>query len=180
MRKFRLYYDKDKEETWLDDMCRQGWEMTDFFLGVYTFRPCEPGKYTYQIDMPKLPRGADRDREKREYIAFVESTGAECVCTWGVYVVFKKETAKGAFQLYTDVESKISLYQRIRLIFFLIFLWDVWASVYNTNNFIRFADAYWTDVGLLLLVALGVTYSISLVFFCMIVRLSLKIHRLKQ
>ena len=54
MRKFRLYYDKDKEEIWLNQMCSKGWGMTRFFMGVYTFEPCIPDEYTYQVDLPDL------------------------------------------------------------------------------------------------------------------------------
>ena len=52
MKKFKLYFDKEKEETWLNEMCGKGLAMTKFFLGVYTFAPCEPGAYIYQIDTP--------------------------------------------------------------------------------------------------------------------------------
>ena len=31
MVKFRLYYDKDKEEIWLNEMAQQGYAMTRFF-----------------------------------------------------------------------------------------------------------------------------------------------------
>lgn len=73
MRKFRLYYDKEKEEAWLNEMCRQGWAMTKFFLGVFQFMPCEPGKYTYQVDMPGLPGTFGMHSGiKKEYIDFVE------------------------------------------------------------------------------------------------------------
>ena len=57
MKKFRLYYDKDKETQWLQHMANQGWALETFFLGVYTFVPCEPGEYRYQIDF--LENGAD-------------------------------------------------------------------------------------------------------------------------
>ena len=43
MKKFVLYFDKDKETEWLNKMAQDGWAMTDFFAGVYTFEPCEKG-----------------------------------------------------------------------------------------------------------------------------------------
>ncbi len=39
MKKFRMFYDKEKEEEWLNGMCQQGWGMTNYFGGVYTFEP---------------------------------------------------------------------------------------------------------------------------------------------
>ena len=53
MKRFRMYYDKDAEEVWLNEMCQKGWAMTSFFAGLYTFAPCQPGEYIYQIDMPE-------------------------------------------------------------------------------------------------------------------------------
>ena len=39
MIKFRLYYDKDKEEEFLNNMVQKGYAMTHIFLGVYWFEP---------------------------------------------------------------------------------------------------------------------------------------------
>ena len=50
MIKFKLYFDKDAETAWLNEMCAQGWAMQSFFAGFYTFEKCEPGEYIYQID----------------------------------------------------------------------------------------------------------------------------------
>ena len=50
MIKFKLYFDKDKETAWLNEMSSNGWSMNGFFAGFYRFEPCEKGKYTYQID----------------------------------------------------------------------------------------------------------------------------------
>lgn len=189
MRKFRLYFDKEKEEVWLNEMCRQGWAMTGFFLGVYTFVPCEFGKYTYQIDMPPISgKVGTRDKKKREYIEFVESTGAEYVCSWGFWLIFRKETVKGEFKLYTDSESQIRLYQRIRLVFLVIGLYDLWVSIFDTLNVWRYAGNFLLiehgnlldlDGSLLLFPGLAVIYLMTFVMMAMVVRLTRKIRRLK-
>ncbi|MEI2803100.1 MAG: hypothetical protein V9E84_05200 [Trichococcus flocculiformis] len=38
MKKFKLYYDKDKEEAFLNDMSAKGYAMKRFFLGIVYFR----------------------------------------------------------------------------------------------------------------------------------------------
>lgn len=38
MKKFKLYYDKDKEEAFLNDMSAKGHAMKRFFLGDVYFR----------------------------------------------------------------------------------------------------------------------------------------------
>ena len=37
MTKFRLYFDKDKETAWINEMVKKGYAMTGFFAGFYQF-----------------------------------------------------------------------------------------------------------------------------------------------
>lgn len=195
MKKFRLYYDKDKEEIWLNEMCNRGWSLVGFFLGIYTFEPCECGKYIYQIDMPKMSSIFGKmNREKKEYIDFVESTGAEYVCSWGAYVIFRKEASKGEFKLYTDKESKINLYQRIRLLFLSIGILELSMSIIQTLNVTGFMKRFLTypngnifeldgnvvaDI-VIMMFSLGIIYFVTLVFWIMIIRFTIKIYHLKK
>ena len=111
MKKFRLYYDKDKETLWLQRMANQGWALEGFFLGVYTFTPCEPGEYRYQIDF--LENTADFEN----YRQLMEDSGVEVACRWFRWVILRKKVADGPFVLYTDAESLIRHYGNIRALF---------------------------------------------------------------
>lgn len=111
MKLFRLYWDKDKEEVWLNEMARQGWAMTNFTLGRYTFVRITPGEYIYKID---LLENLATTKSSMDYIGFVEDTGAEYVCGWGRWAYFRKAVSEGPFELYTDLDSQIALYKRIR------------------------------------------------------------------
>lgn len=116
MIKFRIYFDKDEEEKWLKEMSNNGWAFRKFFLGFYYFESCEPGEYNYQIDL--LDNwGGDKD----EYAAFMEDIGVEVVSQWWRWIYLRKKTADGPFEMYTDAQSKIELYSRIKS-FFLILL----------------------------------------------------------
>ena len=107
MKKFRLYYDKDKEEAFLNDMSAKGYAMKRFFLGVYTFEKCQPGEYTYRVDLI-----SDKTVEQRnELYDLIRDSGGELVQTWGIWAIFRK---KGNFELYTDPESQIKQFKRIR------------------------------------------------------------------
>lgn len=173
MKKFRLYYDKDKEEIWLNEMVQKGWAMTKFFLGCYTFEPCQPKQYTYRIDMPKAPGMTDSDVEKREYIQFVKDTGAEYVCEWFFWVIFRKETALGEFKLYTDYESRIGLYQRIRRMFLWVLGIEVMAGISALRSLEEAQGGFEICIALL----------VGLVIFCllkMIWNLTSKIKELEQ
>lgn len=112
MIKFRLYSDKDLEERFLNDMVAKGYAMTKFRLGVYWFEKCEPREYTYKIDLVN-----DKDKNQQdEYYDLIRETGGEIVQTYGIWVFLRK---KGEFELYTDNESKIEEYNRIRNMYLL-------------------------------------------------------------
>lgn len=106
---FRLYYDKDKEEAWLNKMAQKGFALRKYFLGVYYFDDCEPGEYYYQVDMLNNWSG-----DKEDYSAFMEETGIEIVCQWYRWVILRKKAVNGPFELYTDNQSKIEHYTRIK------------------------------------------------------------------
>ena len=116
MLKFKLYYDKDVEEDWLKQMCLNGWAFKKFFLGFYTFEKCEPGEYNYQIDLLDSWNG-----EKDDYAGFMEDTGVKVISQWWRWVYLQKKSLDGPFEMYTDVESKITQYKKIKN-FFEVFL----------------------------------------------------------
>lgn len=113
MIKFRLYFDKDKEEDFLNGLASQGYAMTSFFLGFYVFDPCRPGEYTYQIDLISNKSA----RQKNELFDLIRESGGELVQTWGAWAFFRK---KGRFELYTDPESRVAHYTSIRTTFMVV------------------------------------------------------------
>lgn len=112
MKKFRLYFDKDEEQNWLQKMSSEGWGLKNFFLGVYTFLPCKPGEYIYQIDLLDNWSG-----DKKDFAQFMEDSGVEVVSQWYRWVYLRKKAEDGPFEMYTDLESKINQYTRIRTFF---------------------------------------------------------------
>ena len=112
MIKFKLYFDKDKETQWLNEMSQKGWAMTGFFAGFYRFEPCEKGKYTYQIDF-----GNEFLSVSDDYREFMSDSDIEIIQSWGFWVFLRKLSSEGGFQLYTDVDSQIEHYKKIRNMF---------------------------------------------------------------
>lgn len=112
MIRFRLYFDKDKETAWLNEMSRRGWAMNGFFAGFYRFEKCDPGEYIYQIDF-----GDEMYHVSDEYRELMEDIGAEIVALWGYWIILRKRAADGPFELYTDPESMIEHYTKIRRMF---------------------------------------------------------------
>jgi hypothetical protein len=130
MKKFKLYYDKDKEEAFLNDMSAKGYAMKRFFLGMYTFEKCQPNEYTYRVDLI-----SDKTVEQRnELYDLIRDSGGELVQTWGIWAIFRK---KGNFELYTDPESQIKQFRRIRTIFLRLALMEFILSLPNWYNAIQ-------------------------------------------
>ena len=112
MIRFKLYYDKDKETVWLNQMASEGWALKSFFAGFYKFEPCRKGEYIYQIDL-----GDTLYSVSDEYRELMGELGVEIVVLWGYWIILRKRAADGPFELYTDVESKIEHYRKIRRMF---------------------------------------------------------------
>lgn len=112
MKKIRLYYDKDTEQDWLQEMANHGWALKNFCLCTYTFEKCEPGEYIYQIDIVD-----NMSTDQENFNEFMEEMGIEVVSKWNQWVYFRRKAAEGTFEMYTDVDSKIEQYKRIKKLF---------------------------------------------------------------
>lgn len=112
MIKFKLFFDTEKETKWLNEMSAKGYTLADYWWGIYRFEKCLPGEYIYQIDIVNGFFNVDDD-----YRNFMEDIGVEIVCMWGYWVILRKKAAEGPFRLYTDAESSIEHYSKIRQLF---------------------------------------------------------------
>jgi len=129
MIRFKVTFDKDAEQDWLNDMCQKGWAFVNFCAGICTFVPCQPGEYIYQIDL--LDGDGAHPRDPEGYREFMEDTGVEVVRRWFRWVYLRKKASDGPFEIYTDTASKISMYRRIRSLF-------IWALVVELCCFASF------------------------------------------
>ena len=138
MIQFRLTFDKDDEQAWLNDFCQQGWAMTGFIAGFFTFTPCQPGEFIYQLDL--LPGSGLRSCDYDQYAEFMEETGVEVVQRWFRWVFLRKRAADGPFQIYTDIDSQIQVYRRIRQMFLFVLVLEclcscgIWMNVFLYND----------------------------------------------
>lgn len=120
MIKFRLYCNKDKETEYLNEMARNGYALTGFCMGFYSFDRCQPGEYIYQIDITE-----GMFRVSNDYREFMRDMEVEIVCLWGPWVILRKRAAEGEFVLYTDVESSIEHYSKIRWMFKIVTIIEI-------------------------------------------------------
>jgi hypothetical protein len=108
--RIKLISDHEKEEKWLNDQALKGLAMKSFIAGVYTFEETEPGEYIYRIELLEKDPVAT---ESKAYISFMEDSGVELISTHFRWVYFRKKAVDGAFEIYSDMDSRITHYQRI-------------------------------------------------------------------
>lgn len=133
MRKFRLLFDKDEETRWLNEISSQGWALQSFFAGFYTFVPCEPNEYTYQVDLLDKNKKANYD----EYCEFLKEADVTVVQRWFYWVVLSKKTEDGPFEMYTDSESLIEHYKSILHMFTIALCAEAACLALEITAFIR-------------------------------------------
>lgn len=103
-------WDFEKEEKWLNEMAAKGMLLTDVGFCRYVFQEGTPGEYQYHLEWLENFPGHP---ESIAYIQFVEETGAEHVGSFKKWVYFRKRTTEGAFNLFSDLDSRITHFRRV-------------------------------------------------------------------
>ncbi len=104
IRKWFWVWDFEKEEEWLNEMAANGWVPEDVGLCTYHFVRREPGEYSVRLEMHPYDEA---------YLAFMRETGAEYVGRMMMWMYFRKKTAYGPFDLFSDIDSRISHLDKI-------------------------------------------------------------------
>ncbi len=137
MKKIFFVWDFDKEEKWLNEMAAKGLCLVSVGFCRYEFEDCLPGEYTIRMELleksPKKP-------ESRKYIEFLEETGAEQVGAFSNWVFFRKKTAEGTFELFSDFDSRIKHLKRIVSTLTLVTVANLIIGI--DNIFLFFMDSF--------------------------------------
>lgn len=114
----KAYWNYEKEEKWLNEMSTKGFALIDYSWCRYVFDDSKPSEYTYRIELLEyLPSHP----VSQKYLGFMQENGIEHIASYMRWVYFRKKALDGAFNIYSDIDSKIKHYQRINL------LWTVLA-----------------------------------------------------
>ena len=105
-----IFADMEKEEAWLNEMAQKGYNFFDNVFIRYTFTEGTPNEFIYRIE---LLENSPNHPLSRQYLKFLEETGVECVSTTGKWAYFRKRTADGPFNLYSDIAAKVRHYKRV-------------------------------------------------------------------
>ena len=104
VRKWFWVWDFEKEEDWLNEMAFNGWVLDGVGWCTYHFVRCEPGEYSVRLEMHPYDES---------YLAFMQETGAEYVGRMMMWIYFRKKTAAGPFDLFSDIDSRIGHLNKI-------------------------------------------------------------------
>lgn len=112
----------EKEEQWLNQMSAEGWQLVKASPFRYEFTKGEKNFYQYRLEM--LPN-SPKNPESQRYIEFMEETGAEYLDSMLRWVYFRRRTADGPFEIFSDTDSKISHFNRINTLLILILICEL-------------------------------------------------------
>ena len=173
IRKWFWAWEFDKEEQWLNDMAAKGKALVSARYATYEFEDSTPGEYAVRLEMLE---NAPTHPESEKYIHFFEETGAEHVGSVMRWAYFRKKTSDGAFDLFSDIPSRIKHLNRILALLLPITLFNTAIGIHNVlmffartaGNFNNFNAIGFVNLALSALITIG------------IVKLSAKRKRLKK
>ncbi len=140
VRRLFFVWDFEKQAEWLNEMADKGLHLTNVGFGRFDFEEGEPGAYVYRMEWLARRPGWG---ESVDYIHFLEETGAEYVASFKHWVYFRKQTSEGTFDLFSDLDSRLSHLKRLMTLVLCLIplllpaialnLW-VWLRLWQTPN----------------------------------------------
>ena len=100
----------EEMERYLNKMSHEGWQCCEIVRNELRFVRGEQDEYTYRVQYFY----ESRDGEKDDYLRTLGETGAALVGEYGEALILRKKTADGAFELYSDLDSKIAALEKRR------------------------------------------------------------------
>jgi len=132
IRKWFWTWDFEKEEKWLNEMAAQGLALVGVGFAKYEFEDSLPGEYSVRFELLNHPKNHP---ESENYIRFIEETGAEQVGNYLRWVYFRKKTADGPFDLFSDRASRIAHLKRILALMLPIGILNLFIGLQNVGLF---------------------------------------------
>ena len=170
----RIFVDFEREERWLNDMAARGLALVRYTWGTYHFDVCAPGEWTYRIQLLDADAHA---AASTEYLGLAAQAGAEAVTTYRNWVYFRRRSADGPFELFSDLDSRLAHYRRVLAPYVVI---TVVLSVLMATSVSRLVMSLEEWVGEFAGLPLFVLYmTLIAVFFIETVRLSRRIRELE-
>ncbi len=185
VRKSFFAHQYEKEEEFLSKMAREGWHFVNLHRGLlskYEFDKGEPTDYVYQLDY------VNQEEDTESYHQLFQDAGWEEMFSWdGVYngkwYYFRRiRTGSKEDRIFTDVESKCQLYDKLmkKYGFFFIALLLLQLNALGVEmrqiNLAQFPSIH--GIGLIIITSLSILF--ILVYGYMLLGLVFKRIQMKQ
>lgn len=163
-------WDYEKEEEWLNEMAAMGLSLISVKLLTYEFEKTLPGEY--HVCLQVLEHSL-RHPETENYIHFLEETGIQHVGTCIRQAYFRKKTADGEFNLFSDYSSRIKHMNHIIALLAVLICPNFFNFCKNIFDYAMYRDSLFSFTAAICLFPI-VLLSIG------IIKLSLKKKKLKD
>ncbi len=113
MKKVWRYYniaEYEQEEQWINEMAKEGWQLTAIGWCRYIFRRGTPGEYIYKLDV--VERTAS-DEVKESYFNFLTECGIRVVGEFKDWIYLQKKAADGPFDMKDDTYAKLRTVNKV-------------------------------------------------------------------
>jgi hypothetical protein len=95
IRKVFFVWEYEKEEQWLNEMSKKGWQLIRATKWKYQFESGPSGEYTYRLELLDKSR---RSKESTSYLNFLQETGIEMVGECKQWIYLRCKTADCGFE----------------------------------------------------------------------------------
>ena len=115
----------EKEERWLNEMAQEGWALQNAGFCTYTFEKTEPGQYIIRLAM------LDSSPDFESFMEELEAQSVGHCFSWGY---FRRSAQLGPFDMFSDVDSRISHLNKIGQMVRLLCLANLLIGVTNLQR----------------------------------------------
>lgn len=158
--------DYEKEQKWINDMSRGGWNFKGTNGFIYTFEKGVPGELSYKIDLPD-ERMTDGGVEA--YYRFMEECGIEVVHTFKMWRYIRKKTISGDFNIGDNTYAQLRMVNKaygvttklmniMLVLFAMIIVFAIVAEYFTNGAFADFIKGFFTALSTSAIVSLAIFF----------------------
>lgn len=105
-----FFFNIEKEEAWLNKMCKKEYALKEISKGFYLLEDCTPGNFIYRIAF--LKESTPKNNNLALNVVHIAPANR--------WHYFRKDAALGKFVIYSDIDSQMEHYQRINFIWYIL------------------------------------------------------------
>lgn len=180
--RFYSIADYEKEEAFLNEMARAGWNLTAVGFCRYIFRRGNAGEYIYKLDMVER---TESDEVKESYFNFLTDCGIRVVGEFKDWIYLQKRASDGPFDMKNDTYAKLRQVNKVysfslRTVSNLLRIFTVVMLVIILLQLLMSDNAKVANLcnGMMLGVGIGSLIALTLIWVPMVSKLRRKVNKL--